>query len=296
MRLATARNPEGGTRLYAARPDGKFFDVLAAAGESASIPSSVRDVGSLYRAGAGAEAAVLVLTESSAVDGASVELSELRLAPPVTAPGSIVCIGRNYVAHAQEGNSPVPEFPVLFSKFPNTLVGHEEGVIKHAITDQLDYEGELALVIGRRASRVTADEAADFVAGYTIVNDISARDLQLGDLQWIRGKSLDTFCPMGPMFVSADEIPEPGVLQIETKVNGELRQSAPASDMIFDIPTLIAFITQGITLEAGDIVATGTPSGVAFGMKPPVYLEPGDVVEVSVTGLGTLRSPIVEAN
>lgn len=292
MRLATVWGANGRTRLYAAGPHAMFFDVLAAAGPASVIPEHVDDVGSLYRAGAAAVGEVRRLAGSADTAPSSARLSELELAPPVTSPGSIVCIGRNYVAHAQEGNSPIPEFPVLFSKFPNTLVGHEAPVIKHAITNELDYEGELAVVMGRRASRVAERDAMDFVAGYTIVNDISARDLQLGDLQWIRGKSLDTFCPMGPVYVSAEEVADPGALEIETRVNGELRQHAPVSDMLFGIPRLIAFITQGITLEPGDIIATGTPSGVAFGMKPPVYLEPGDVIEVSISGLGTLRSPI----
>jgi acylpyruvate hydrolase len=214
------------------------------------------------------------------------------MAPPVTEPRAIVCIGRNYMAHITEGDSPVPAFPILFSKYLNTLLGHDHPVVHHAITQQLDYEGELAVVIGRRARRVSADQAMGYVAGYTVANDISARDLQLGDLQWIRGKSLDGFCPLGPFFVTSDEVPDVDGLRIQTRVNGELRQDAPVSDMIFKLPELIEFITQGITLEPGDLVLTGTPSGVAFGMRPPVYLRPGDVVEVSITGLGTLRSPI----
>jgi acylpyruvate hydrolase len=292
MRLATVRTDDGTTRLYGGGSDG-FFDLVEAA-ESRSMGGLARvtDVGSFLRAGPAADADARELMRDAGHWPAT-PLEGLRLAPPVTLPRSIVCVGRNYLEHVREGNSPVPEFPILFSKFPNTLVGHDEPVVRHAITSELDYEGELALIIGRQARRVLKDEALAFVAGYTVLNDISARDLQLGDVQWIRGKSLDTFCPLGPVFVSADEVEDPGRLQIETRVNGELRQNAPCSDMIFDIPTLLAFISEAITLEPGDLVATGTPSGTAFGMDPRRYLEPGDSVEVRITDLGTLRSPIV---
>jgi 2-keto-4-pentenoate hydratase/2-oxohepta-3-ene-1,7-dioic acid hydratase in catechol pathway len=293
MRLATARVPDGGTRLLAAGPDGhRYFDVGAAAGPRCPRPV-VDDVGSLYLAGHDAVEAVRRAAAGVGPDqGPGMDLDSLDLAPPVTHPRSIVCVGRNYRAHIEEGDAPVPEFPVLFSKFANTLVGDREPVIRHAMTTQLDYEGELAVVIGRRASRVVVEDAMAHVAGYTILNDISARDLQLGDVQWIRGKSLDTFCPLGPVFVSADEVADVGALRIETRVNGELRQDAPVSDMIFSIPELIAFITQGITLVPGDIVATGTPAGTGYGMNPRTWLLPGDLVEITIPGLGTLHSTI----
>jgi acylpyruvate hydrolase len=294
MRLATANRPEGGTVLYAATPDGRFFDVLAAAGDLRSVLEGVTDVGSLYHAGSTAVGAVQgLIARARAGSTTTVAADDLDLAPPVTNPRAIVCIGRNYMAHIKEGDSPIPAFPLLFSKYVNTLVGHGDEVIHHAITNELDYEGELGVIIGRRARHVLEPDALEYVAGYTIVNDISARDLQLGDPQWIRGKSLDTFCPVGPLFVSRDEIADVDRLQIQTRVNGELRQDAPASDMIFKVPKLIEFITEGITLEPGDLILTGTPSGVAFGMPDPVYLKAGDVVEITITDLGTLRSVIV---
>ena len=294
MRFATARTSRGHRLLAEVEVDGGLLDVGAvaeAAGEQAL--AGVHDVGSLVRAGEPALKAARRLVE--AYDGSTplLDPAEVDFAPPVVAPNKIVCVGRNYVEHAKEGGVPVPEFPVLFSKYDNSLVGHGGGVIDHDITSELDYEGELAIVIGRTASKVGEGDAMSCVAGYTIINDISARDLQLGDLQWIRGKTLDTFAPMGPYYLPADEVDDYRTMQIRTRVNGELRQDQPCSDMIFDIPKLIAFTTEAITLVPGDVMATGTPAGVGLGFDPPRYMHPGDVVEVSVTGLGTLRSPIV---
>ena len=294
MRLATVRDQQGLTRLFVAGPDQRgYYDVEAASGATLPALQGVTDVGSLYRAGPDAvEAVRRAIADLRPDAGPGVDLASLDLAPPVTHPQALVCVGRNYRAHIDEGDAPIPEFPVLFSKFGNALVGDRAAVLLHSMTSELDYEGELAVVIGRRASRVAIKDATAVVAGYTILNDISARDLQLGDLQWIRGKSLDTFCPMGPTFVSADEIADVGDLRIQTRVNGELRQDAPVSDMIFPIPELIAFITEGITLIPGDIVATGTPAGTGFGMKPRSWLQLGDTVDVSITQLGTLHSTI----
>jgi 2-keto-4-pentenoate hydratase/2-oxohepta-3-ene-1,7-dioic acid hydratase in catechol pathway len=248
MRLATVRDPGGSTRLFGRDPRGElYFDL-----------GTWPDVRALYSAGPDAVRAAQRIVDRGGGKDQGRDLASLDLAPPVTEPRSIVCVGRNYREHIEEGNAPVPEFPVLFSKFPNTLVGHKAAVIRHSITRQLDYEGELALVIARTASNLSTQSAMSFVAGYTVVNDISARDLQLGDLQWIRGKSLDTFCPLGPVFSSADEIPDVSSLRIETRVNGELRQNAPVSDMLFPIPELLRFITEAITLQPGDLVLTGT--------------------------------------
>ena len=292
MRLASVRQSDGATRLWAAdAEDGPYYDIAAAASIYPEL-TGVSDAGSLYRAGVRAVEAVREVVGGFGSNRAGQALSTLDLAPPVTNPGSIVCVGRNYMAHIDEGDAPIPEFPVLFSKFPNTLVGHGDGVVLHSITRELDYEGELGVVIGREARHVARGEAMSYVAGYTVLNDISARDLQLGDLQWIRGKSLDTFCPLGPILVTSDEIADVSALRIETHVNGELRQSAPVSDMIFPIPQLIEFITQGITLQPGDVIATGTPSGTAIGMKPPIWLQVGDVVDVTISRIGTLRSTI----
>lgn len=219
-----------------------------------------------------------------------VPLDQLDLLAPVLNPHTFVCVGRNYLEHIKEGAADVPPYPYLFSKFSNALNGHLQPVRHHDITESLDYEGELAVVIGSVAHRVPADQAMEAVAGYTILNDVSGRDLQNRDAQWIRGKSLDTWAPLGPVFVTADEIPDPYSLQIETRVNGELRQDSPVSDMIFKIPELIAFITQGITLQPGDLIATGTPSGVGLGFDPPKWLKVGDRVDITIEPIGTLSS------
>jgi acylpyruvate hydrolase len=221
----------------------------------------------------------------------SVPLESLMLAPPIVSPPKLICIGRNYVEHAAEGGVDVPTHPWLFAKYSNALLGHGEPVPYPPITEQLDYEGELAVVIGRTTRGVSEARAMESVAGYTILNDISARDLQELDDQWIRGKSLDGFAPLGPYFVTADEV-DVRAVGIRTTVNGELRQDGSCADMVFGVPELIAFIAEGITLQPGDVIATGTPAGVGIGFDPPKFLQPGDVVEVSIPGFGTLRSPI----
>jgi 2-keto-4-pentenoate hydratase/2-oxohepta-3-ene-1,7-dioic acid hydratase in catechol pathway len=277
---------------------GRGYLALAEAAEALGIPglTGISDVAELYRSGQAAVRSAQRVAEGAAgLDLPQVLVDDLVLDPPVRHPASIVCIGRNYREHIKEGNVPVPDYPILFSKFPNTLVGSGAPIRSHAqLTQQLDYEGELGVLIGRRASGTSATQAWSVVAGYTILNDVSARDLQYQDLQWIRGKSLDSWCPLGPVFVSSDEIPNPDELRIQTQVNGELRQNASCGDMLFKIPELIEFITQGITLEPGDIVATGTPSGVGMGFNPPRWLHPGDRVEVTIEPIGTLRSLIVE--
>lgn len=294
MRIATVRDPAGGTRIWIAGSDGElYFDIAAHLESGDPRLTQLSDVGSLYRAGASTVAYVRQQVEVLGLDpSAGRHLEALDLAPPVIRPESIVCVGRNYRAHVEEGDAPYPEFPVLFSKFPNSLLAHNSVVIRPSITTQLDYEGELAVIIGRTAKHLTRTEAMSYVAGYTVLNDISARDLQLGDVQWIRGKSLDTFCPIGPIFVSADEISDVSTLRIQTRVNDELRQDATVAEMIFPIPDILAFITEAITLQPGDIIATGTPSGTAIGMKPPVWLEVGDTINVTIAGLGNLQSTI----
>ena len=185
-----------------------------------------------------------------------------------------------------------PERIVLFAKFSNALVGHGDPIVRPAITSELDYEGELAVIIGQRAANVPAGQALDFVGGYTIINDVSARDLQGAEPQWIRGKALDTFAPLGPVVLDAAAAPPVGEMSLRTLVNGEVRQYASCAQMITGVPELIAHISAGITLEPGDIIATGTPSGVALGMNPPVYLEPGDKVSIEVPGIGELVNTV----
>jgi 2-keto-4-pentenoate hydratase/2-oxohepta-3-ene-1,7-dioic acid hydratase in catechol pathway len=222
-------------------------------------------------------------------------LDELELLAPVPAPGKVVCVGRNYAEHAAETGSAVPDRPQLFAKWANAVVGPGVPVRLPPITDALDYEGELVVVIGRTAQRVPETRALDHVLGYTCGNDISARDLQFGDTQWVRGKTLDTFAPMGPWIVTADEIPDPQVLGIRTEVNGEVRQDDTTAHMIFSVARLLAFTTEAITLDPGDVIFTGTPSGVGVALQPPRYLGPGDVVRVTIDRIGTLENRIEAA-
>jgi 2-keto-4-pentenoate hydratase/2-oxohepta-3-ene-1,7-dioic acid hydratase in catechol pathway len=223
----------------------------------------------------------------------AIPLSSVKLDAPLRSPSKIICVGLNYDDHCREQNVPRPDSPILFVKFPSAIIGHETPITwPPEVSQQVDYEAELALVIGKKAHHVRAEDAYDVIAGYTIVNDVSARDVQFSDKQWVRGKSFDTFCPMGPTFVTADEIDDPQNLGIRCWLNGEIMQDSNTFEMIFDIPTLIEFITRTCTLLPGDMISTGTPDGVGVFRKPPVFLKPGDVVKIEIDGLGCLRNPV----
>lgn len=235
--------------------------------------------------------------------GPRVPLSEVRLMAPIPEPRrDIFCVGKNYYAHAAEfhksgfdssAKEQVPSAPVIFTKATTSVVGPGD-TVRGSIdpTGTVDYEGELAVVIGKRAFGVSRAEAMDHVFGYVIVNDVTSRELQKRHNQWVIGKGCDTFCPMGPWIATADEVGDPTKLELTTEINGELRQQAKVSELIFDIPTLIECLSQTITLLPGDIIATGTPVGVGIGFTPPVYLKPGDHMRVAITGLGVLENPI----
>jgi 2-keto-4-pentenoate hydratase/2-oxohepta-3-ene-1,7-dioic acid hydratase in catechol pathway len=212
---------------------------------------------------------------------------------PAIYPGKILAIGRNYVDHAIEGGAAPPEAPLLFNKLPNSLSAHNAPIVLPAISQQVDYEAELAVIIGRRAKRVSEADALDHVFGYTLIDDVSARDLQFGDGQWTRGKSLDTFAPLGPFITTRDEIEDVQALRIEGVLNGEVMQSSNTGKMIFKVAYLISYLSQGITLEPGDVIATGTPDGVGIFRKPPEHLKAGDVLELRIEKLGTLSNPVV---
>jgi 2-keto-4-pentenoate hydratase/2-oxohepta-3-ene-1,7-dioic acid hydratase in catechol pathway len=214
---------------------------------------------------------------------------------PIDRPQKIICVGLNYVDHAAEGSQKVPERPLLFAKWPNTLIGPREPIVLPSITTKVDYEGELGVVVGRQARGLGADDALDVVAGYLCANDVSARDLQFGDRQWVRGKSLDTFCPIGPSLVPASDVPDPQALRLKTILNGEVVQEAPTSDMIFSVAQIVAFVSEAITLEPGDLILTGTPNGVGMALDPPRFLAAGDVVRCEVEGLGVVEHPIEAA-
>ncbi|MCZ0702447.1 acylpyruvate hydrolase [Natronobacillus azotifigens] len=215
---------------------------------------------------------------------------QVKLGPPVTNPSKIICVGTNYRDHVVEMKSELPTHPVLFAKYANALIGPEDNIEKPSVTKQLDYEVELAVVIGKKAKNVREANALDYVAGYTIANDISARDLQKRTVQWLQGKTLDRSTPVGPWLVTTDEIADPGKLGISSKVNGEQRQSSNTDQLIFSVPNLIAFISELMTLEPGDIILTGTPDGVGFAQEPPKFLRSGDEVVLEIEGIGSLKN------
>jgi 2-keto-4-pentenoate hydratase/2-oxohepta-3-ene-1,7-dioic acid hydratase in catechol pathway len=222
------------------------------------------------------------------------EESHLQVAPCVPTPGKIIAVGLNYRRHAQETGAAIPETPILFSKFNNTLAANCQSVSLPKVATQYDYEVELGVVIGRRAASVTEESALDYVLGYCTANDLSARDLQMRTSQWLLGKTLDGFCPVGPYLVTRDEVPDPQRLALHTWVNGELRQNSNTADMIFSVAEIVSYASRYMTLEPGDLIITGTPEGVILGMpQPRVWLKPGDEVTVEVEGLGKLVTPLV---
>ena len=233
--------------------------------------------------------------------GPKLKLSEVRLLAPILKPRrNVFCVGKNYKEHAKEfsqsgfdaSSTELPEVPIIFTKSSGSVIGPLADICGHSdLTESLDYEAELCVVIGRGGLAIDRDAALSHVWGYTVINDVTARDLQRRHQQWFIGKSLDTFCPMGPWIVTADEI-DPQRLDISSKVNGELRQHANTGDMIFDVVTLVEVISKGITLRAGDIIATGTPAGVGAGFKPPRFLKSHDVVSITIEKIGTLTNRV----
>lgn len=219
--------------------------------------------------------------------------SELTLLPPIADPQKIICVGLNYLDHCEEQDKPAPATPVLFAKFANALAGPHEDIPMPTTTRRLDYEGELAVVMGTCAKGVSEEEALKHVFGYMVAHDVSARDLQKRDGQWLRAKSQDKFAPMGPCIITADEVPDPQSLDVTTRLNGTVMQHSNTGRMTFSVAHLIHFITEGITLAPGDIILTGTPSGVGAHRTPPVFLQPGDEVEIEISGLGRIRNRFV---
>ncbi|MGG5887019.1 fumarylacetoacetate hydrolase family protein [Falsiroseomonas sp. HC035] len=250
---------------------------------------------------AGASSALLAKARAAAAKAPVVPDAKL-CAPIPRTPKNIFCVGKNYHEHAKEfagsgfdggAKDVVPPFPVVFSKPHTSIIANGEPILGHLDpTGGLDYEGELGVVIGAGGRGIAKADALRHVFGYTIINDVTARHLQKRHSQWILGKGLDSFCPMGPAILTADEAPDPTKLLVTTWVNGEQRQHAPVADLIFDIPTLIEAISAAITLEPGDIIATGTPAGVGIGFNPPVFLKSGDVVRIEITGIGVLENPV----
>jgi 2-keto-4-pentenoate hydratase/2-oxohepta-3-ene-1,7-dioic acid hydratase in catechol pathway len=230
---------------------------------------------------------------NAAANGAARALRPGMLAAPLSSPSKLACVGLNYHDHCRETGMAPPERPLIFAKFNSSLTGPDSTIEwPEGLTDQVDWEAELAAVIGRRVRAVSESEALDAVFGYTAANDVSARDLQFSDQQWVRGKSLDTFCPLGPVVVTADEFGDPQAKRLLARVNGETMQDSTTAEMIFGVAEIVSFLSHACTLEPGDVILTGTPWGVGGFRDPPIFLKPGDTVEVEVEGIGVLHNEI----
>lgn len=220
-------------------------------------------------------------------------LSEAKLLAPIPRPRKLICVGLNYRDHAEETGSEIPKVPTIFNKFATSVIGPGAPIVLPKVSHAPDYEAEFAFVIGRGGRNIAGENWKQHVFGYTIINDVSARDYQRATTQWLMGKTFDTFAPMGPWIVTADEIPDPHALDISIEINGEVLQDSNTSNLIFKIPDLISFLSSVFTLEPGDIISTGTPAGVGFARKPPRYLKAGDDVVVKIPAIGELRNPVV---
>ena len=277
MRLGHARGPDGEPLLFGesrgrrVEAPGLTLDELLA--DPAALASTREDLERRLAAGEGGPAA------------------EEALLPPVLRPGKIVAIGLNYLDHCREFGTEPPTSPIAFPKLTSSLCGHE-GVVRWdpEVTAEVDWEVELAVIVGQRLSRATPDEAMAGVFGYTVLNDVTARDVQRSETQWLRAKGLDTFCPMGPVAVTADEVPDPQALALRSRVNGRTMQDSTTSEMIFSVAELLSGLSRSFAFEPGDVVATGTPLGVGAFRDPPVFLEDGDVMEMEIDGIGVLRN------
>lgn len=232
------------------------------------------------------------LIEQRGNDDAKFSLSEVKFLPPIAQPEKIICVGLNYIDHCKETGMEPPASPVIFSKYANAIGGQNDVIEIPINSKEVDFEAELAIVIGKKAKNVSEEEANDYVFGYTIMNDISARDLQFQDGQWSRGKTADTFAPIGPVVVTHDEVGDPHELAISLELNGEMMQDSNTSNLIFTVPQIISFLSQSMTLKPGDLIATGTPPGVGMGRNPKVWLKNGDRMNVSIERIGTLSNHV----
>jgi 2-keto-4-pentenoate hydratase/2-oxohepta-3-ene-1,7-dioic acid hydratase in catechol pathway len=268
MRLVTFQSPSGGTQA----------GILS----GGKIQPTGIDMLSICAAGHAAPEA-----------GPSVDLASVKLLAPIPRPPKLICVGLNYRDHAAESKMEVPKVPTIFNKFPSVVIGPGDPIVLPRVSTKPDYEAEFAFVIGRGGRYISAPRAMDHVFGYTIVNDVSARDFQNATSQWLMGKTFDTFAPMGPCIVTKDEIADPHALDISLEIGGQVLQKSNTRELIFKIPELIEYISQVVTLEPGDVVATGTPAGVGFSHRPPRWLRPGEETIVRIQGIGELRNPVI---
>ncbi len=306
MRLVTF--DDNGTPRAGARINSHIINLARACELLNDAPSahsdSLANVSALLTAGdaALAEAADIVRRAGESDNlsrlierGHAHDFNSVRLLPPIPRPGKIICVGQNYRAHILEMKRELPKHPVLFAKFPNTLIGHRESIRLPRVSHQLDYEAELMLVIGRRGKDIPLEKAFDYIAGYTNFNDASVRDYQRRTSQFLQGKTFDTTGPVGPAIVTKDEVPDPHALRVQLRLNGETMQDGNTSDFIFNIPTLVNYLSEIMTLEPGDLIATGTPEGVGFARDPQIFLKAGDTVEVEIGNLGVLENSVASS-
>lgn len=295
MKLLTYE--ENGVHMLGVKTDEGIIDVTATAKSGINFDIKT-DIMSVIAGGVEEVTKLQEFIDYAINEGKAVIKNEddIVWGPTVTKPHKIICVGLNYRKHADETNAPYPEVPILFNKFDNTLTGHKDEIPVPKVTEKLDYEVELGIVIGKQAKNISEEDALEYVFGYTTVNDLSARDLQMRTPQWLLGKTCDKFSPTGPYLVTADEVDNPNDLALKTYVNGELRQDSNTSDMIFSCAEIVSYISQYMTLEPGDLILTGTPEGVVMGLpeEEQVYLQPGDVVTVEVENLGALTNYFVE--
>ncbi len=291
--ISFSRSGDAGTRIGVEMADG-VLDLTAAGGKGQIHPPPGSRLEDAIRSPGGLRAlrASVLGLASDVIEDNSVAAGAIRYLAPVTRPEKIIGTGLNYHDHAEEFGMDEPDEPILFAMWANTITGPGDPIVIPSISDRIDYEAELAVVIGRKARHVPAGRAEDFIAGYTIVNDVTARDLQMKDSQWVRGKSFDAALPIGPVLVTPDALGDGDGLDIRLRINGTTLQTSNTRHMIFKAPELVAFVSEGLTLEPGDIIATGTPGGVGFKRRPPVFLKPGDTVEIELEGIGTLRNPV----
>jgi 2-keto-4-pentenoate hydratase/2-oxohepta-3-ene-1,7-dioic acid hydratase in catechol pathway len=286
MRLATIQTDLG--PRSAVLVDDSYVDLH---GSDSALPASLREV---IAGGPGMRRAIeqAVKEEKAARHPAG----QVKLLPPIPDPRKIICLGLNYRDHAAESGAPIPKEPILFSKYATALVGQGDKIVLPPTSTEVDYEAELVIVVGKAGKNIAAKAGMDHVAGYTVGHDVSARDWQLkkDGKQWMVGKTFDTFAPTGPVLVTSDEVPDPHSLPIRLRLNGKTMQDSNTSQMIFKVGDILAYLSQVFTLEPGDLIFTGTPPGVGFARKPPVFLKGGDVVEVEIEGVGVLRNPVVQ--
>jgi 2-keto-4-pentenoate hydratase/2-oxohepta-3-ene-1,7-dioic acid hydratase in catechol pathway len=288
MRLVTLHTPAG--LRAAVRHDDHYVDLH---GTDVAFPASMRQL-----LAAGPEVLAHARRAGKRPDAVRVPVATARVAGPVPDPQKIICLGLNYRDHAAETGAALPREPILFAKYPTAIIGPGESIVLPAVSSEVDYEAELVIVVGKRGRHLTADNALAHVAGYTVGHDVSARDWQLkkDGKQWMVGKTFDTFAPIGPELVSADEVADPHNLGIRLRLNGQTMQDSNTKQMIFGVGPTLVYLSKVFTLEAGDLIFTGTPPGVGMARKPPVWLKAGDVVEVEIDQLGTLRNPVVAEN